>query len=242
VRPADVAVADTLAYLRRALPPPPASVLEVGCGRSDLAARAQAIGYRVTAIDTDEAAVQYVRRTGVPAVHVDFHHHAGPPVDVVLFTRSLHHMPDLGAALEHARGLLTEGGRVVAEEFARELADRATATFVAGVEALLAAAGALEDGGGPEAPAADPWERWRVRHYPEGGHRLHEGGEMVRAVRARFRRVEVERCPYLYRQVGERLDETERGQRITQALADLERRLVESGSLRPVGIRIRAEG
>ena len=68
----DVATQELLAYLRRVLPPPPRRVLEVGPGRADLAARLQALGYAVTAVDPDPAAVELARQAGVAAVQADF--------------------------------------------------------------------------------------------------------------------------------------------------------------------------
>jgi SAM-dependent methyltransferase len=112
--PLDVVVGQTLAYLRRALPPPPGRVLEVGPGRagSSLAARLQALGYAVTAVDPDPLAVELARQAGVAAVQADFEDLTEAGWDVVLFTRSLHHLPDLDASFREFRRVLRPGGRI----------------------------------------------------------------------------------------------------------------------------------
>jgi SAM-dependent methyltransferase len=249
ISPLDVATQETLAYLRRVLQPPPRRVLEVGPGRANLAARLQALGYAVTAVDPDPAAVQLARQAGIAAVQADFLALTEGGWDVVLFTRSLHHLADLSRAVEHARRLLAPGGTLVADEFARERANRATAAFFYGLRALLQTAGVLqlteaeadaeEDEDEAEA-ATDSLERWRARHAGRPGHPLHESGAMLGAVRACFPVVKVELCAYLYRALGEQIVATEQGFQLTRRLLALEQRLIQAGSLAPVGLRLQA--
>ena len=239
----DVATQETLAYLRRVLPPPPRRVLEVGPGRADLAARLQALGYAVTAVDPDPAAVELARQAGVAAVQADFLAPAEGGWDVVLFTRSLHHLADLSGAVEHARGLLAPDGTLVADEFARERANRATAAFFYGLRALLETAGVLRRADADaeqDEVAADPLERWRAQHAGRPGHPLHESDAMLAALRACFPAVEVESCAYLYRALGEQLVATEHGFQLTHRLLDLEQQLIQAGALTAIGLRFRA--
>jgi len=56
---------------RAALSPPPARVLDAGCGDGALSAWLARLGYQVTAIDVDPAAVARARASGVPAVQAD---------------------------------------------------------------------------------------------------------------------------------------------------------------------------
>ena len=58
-----------LRWLERVLPPPPARVLDAGCGTGALARALSAHGYAVTAIDADPAAVlEAIRLNLAPAV------------------------------------------------------------------------------------------------------------------------------------------------------------------------------
>src|SRR5207247_9371063 len=92
-------VEHTLRFLDRVLPTPPARVLEVGCGRGALAARLQARGLEVTALDASPEAVASARALGVQAVAGDFLEFVAEPFDAVLFPRSLHHLASLRRAV-----------------------------------------------------------------------------------------------------------------------------------------------
>src|SRR5688500_5994698 len=88
-------------------------VLEVGCGRGELAGALGALGYEVTAIDPelppDMPAVRGVR---YEKVALETLRDAGP-FDAVAFTTSLHHVADLGRALDAASALLAPRGVLV---------------------------------------------------------------------------------------------------------------------------------
>jgi SAM-dependent methyltransferase len=167
-----VAVPPTLAGLTPLLPPPPARVLEVGCGRGALAAALAAQGYAVTGVDRDAAMAAAARDRGVSVVHADVRDIAGE-YDVVLCTRSLHHAEHLADTLAHAATLLAPAGRLVVEEFAWDRMDAPTARFRHDHRARLVAAGLLD----AELPAGDPLADW-VR----GHDFLHPGAAMLAAL------------------------------------------------------------
>jgi SAM-dependent methyltransferase len=232
MRPVDVAIGEVLAFLERVLPAPPLRVLEVGCGGGELAAALIALGHVVTALDVDPDAVAAARAAGVPAVQGDFLNGGAEPHDVVLFTRSLHHVGDLERAAALAAAACAPGGVVVVDEFARERADAATAAWFYELRAVLAAAEVLAP---PEAPAvADPLERWEREC---GAHRLHTGEEMVRALGAHLDVDLVERCPYLYRQLAQWLEPTGRGAAVAHRLLQVERERIDRGDVVPLGMR-----
>jgi hypothetical protein len=127
---------------------------------------------------------------------------------------------------------------VVVEEFARERADAPTAAWFSEQRALLAAAGVLAP---PEPPAeADPLRRWELEYGALREHRLHTGEEMVAALQAHLRVELVEACPYLYRQLAQWLEPTDRGGAVALRLLEIERDRVDRGELRPLGLRAAA--
>jgi SAM-dependent methyltransferase len=235
VRPVEAGTLEVLTFLRRVLPAPPLRVLEVGCGRGELAALLLAQGYAVTALDVDPVAVAAAREAGVPAMQCDFLDSGVEPHDAVLFTRSLHHVADLERAAALAADACVSGGVVVVDEFARERADAATAAWFYDVRAILAAAGALA---APEPPEeADPKERWEIEYGSRRAHRLHTGEAMVAALRAHLDVELAESCPYLYRQLAQWLEPTEHRGALALRLLQVERERLARGELVPLGVR-----
>jgi SAM-dependent methyltransferase len=247
VRPVDVALDRTLEFLRRVLPAPPLRVLEVGCGRGDLARRLLAEGFEVTALDTSPEAVRLARAAGVPAVEADFLDYADVPYHVVLFTRSLHHMPSLSDAVARAASMLRSDGWLIAEEFGRERVNRETAAWFYDNRELLGATGVLSvvDGAGKpdsgDPSALDPLERWRADHRGDAGHSLHEGNAMLAEIADRFLIVGREDTPYLYRYLIQWIEETPRGCEVADRLFQIEARRIAQGLLVPTGFRVAAK-
>jgi len=99
-------------------PGPGETVLDLGCGTGELAARIAATGARVWALDADPAMVAAARqRLGADRVLLaDGHHFRLPePVDAVFSNAALHWMPRPGQVIARVRAALRPGGRFVAE-------------------------------------------------------------------------------------------------------------------------------
>jgi SAM-dependent methyltransferase len=155
------------------LPPPPARVLEVGCGAGDLARGLDAARYDVVAVDPAAPAGRIFRRTTLEALEET------GPFDAAVAAYSLHHLHDLDVALDRLAALLADGGRLVLAEFGWDRVDLATAEWYAGVQGR---------------PAGIVHEEWRDEHAG-----LHRYDEMRRALDARFEERHFEWRPYLSR-------------------------------------------
>ena len=92
---------------------PPARVLEVGCGAGELAQALARAGHSVTAIDPRAPEGPIFRR-----VRIEEFSDPGP-FDYVVASQSLHHVEDLGRALEKVTNLLRAGGALIVVERAR---------------------------------------------------------------------------------------------------------------------------
>lgn len=95
----------------------PASILEVGCGWGELAARIEhEIGVGVTAIDLSPRMVELARERGVHACIGDVERltFADATFDAVVAAWMLYHVPDLDRALAEIARVLTPGGVLVA--------------------------------------------------------------------------------------------------------------------------------
>jgi SAM-dependent methyltransferase len=109
----------------------PARVLEVGCGEGELARVLAHAGHSVTAIDPQGPKRQFeptpenpvFRRVGIEDL-------PDPgPFDYIVAVLSLHHVEDLGTALDKVAGLLAAGGALIVVEFAWERLEGATAEW-----------------------------------------------------------------------------------------------------------------
>jgi SAM-dependent methyltransferase len=82
------------AFVLSQLPPPRARVLEVGCGQGGLARALDMEGYEVVAIDPEAPEGPIFRQTTIEALDEP------GPFDAVVASLSLHHVHDLGGALD----------------------------------------------------------------------------------------------------------------------------------------------
>ena len=119
----DVLAADVLAFVRGALPAPPAHVLEIGAGRGELAAELRSAGYEVRAIDpaaengSDVERVELLRASGT--------------FDAAVAVVSLHHVEPLDPSCAHLATLIRPGGVLVIDEFdVTRFDDRAAAWWL----------------------------------------------------------------------------------------------------------------
>jgi hypothetical protein len=103
----------TESFIEQQLPPPPARVLDAGCGDGTLARAMLARGYEVTAIDIDPQRADDVVRCA----------------DICTFGIT---------DIDRTRALLRPGGRLIVDEFAHERADdRIADLFFAEPNSLL---------------------------------------------------------------------------------------------------------
>ena len=208
---------------------PPARVLEVGCGKGELARSLARAGHSVTAIDPRAPEGLIFRRVGIEEF-------SDPePFDHIVAILSLHHVEDLGRALGKIADLLRAGGTLVVVEFAWDRIDEATAQWA--LERLPAATPS-----GKPSWLAHCCRGWAPRGGEGGSHdhadyaeahlagwaseeSLHDSGR----VRAELERYFVERhfewVPYLYPDLGEGVSETD------------ERAAIEAGTINATGFR-----
>jgi len=220
-------------------------VLEVGAGDGAVARALAGRGYEVTALDESLDAPEHSVAAGAPAhehraavtwVRADFHHYeTDRPFDAVLFTRSLHHMPPPGRALDRARAALADGGIVIAEEFAFDRVNVHTARWLYDLESVLVAAGIVAPPPLESAAERRPLARWRQEHLSDTP--LSTGHDMLAAARERFELTAVEEAPYLYRYLGERMGTDDVSGRVLEAVYELESRLVRERDIAAAGLR-----
>ena len=114
---------DLAAFIRAALPPAPARVLEVGAGDGALAAALRDAGHEVVAIDPSP------RGDGVdPTALIDVAEPDGS-FDAAVAVLSLHHVEPLEPSCRRLAELVRPAGRLVIDEFDIEALDIAAAEW-----------------------------------------------------------------------------------------------------------------
>lgn len=113
-----------MTFVRAALPPPPARVLEIGAGSGDLAAALTGAGYEVVAIDpaTDSPAVRAVSLHEVDEPAASF--------DAAVAVVSLHHVEPLTESFRRLGELVRAGGVLIVDEFDVERFDERAARWL----------------------------------------------------------------------------------------------------------------
>jgi SAM-dependent methyltransferase len=197
-------------FVRLHVPPAPARVLEVGCGKGELALELAGAGYEVVAVDPEAPEGGIFRRVRLEEL-------ADPgPFDAVVAARSLHHVADLEAALDRIASFLRPDGVLVLDEVAHDHLDEPTAEWLYGQKRALAASR-----GGDVAASLEAFRAaWAAEH--EG---LHGYGPMRPALDARFEERAFAWEPSLARDLSGVASEA------------LERTLIEAGAIQATGYR-----
>jgi hypothetical protein len=176
---------DFTAFVLQELPPPPARVLEVGCGTDGGVVPALvAAGYEALGVDPRAPAGACYRQGDFRDVDDAF--------DAAVAGRVLHHVTPLDEGLDR---LAAVAPLLVVDEFAWNLIDEAARAWYEARHRALAEAGA--DPGGPAS-----LDEWRVRHPGLHPHRL-----LLDGLRARYEERTLEWVPYFHRWLGD--EETE---------------------------------
>lgn len=108
-----------LSSVLRALPPPPSTILDVGCGNGFLAGQLARRGYRLTGVDWSPDGIALANKTHpnarflVASAYDDLHAVTGETFDVVLSTEVIEHLYEPRRLLTNARSAVRPGGLVI---------------------------------------------------------------------------------------------------------------------------------
>jgi SAM-dependent methyltransferase len=200
-----------LEFAREYLPPPPARMLDVGCGQGELTTALAVAGYDVLGIDPLAPQGDLFRRVRLE----DLEDHEGG-FDAVVASRSLHPIRDLAHGLDRVVTLLRPGGTLVLDELRWDLMDEPTLDWFYGQRRALAAAGH----GTAPASIGELREEWDATHLGVHGYEA-----LRRELDKRFEERGFAPAPFLHRLLGGVATEV------------LEQALIDAGAVQALGFR-----
>ncbi len=108
---------DHIRFVTAALGPPPAKLLDLGCGSGDLIAAISRRGYWCAGMDYSLPALKAAQSQGLPAVLADYHDAPFRPgsFDAVSMFHFLEHVADPACAIDFARDALRPGGSLIVQ-------------------------------------------------------------------------------------------------------------------------------
>ena len=226
----------TYDFVKRFLPLDCRQILEIGCGRGELAARLLKDRYSVVAIDSDQGSVAAARRLGVDARVATWPDFDEGHFDAVLFTRSLHHIHPLDKSIRHAADSLVGRGLIIVEDFTYESTDEKTLRWFSSVIRLLEATELLivrDEFLDKLLSRTDVMKAWRENHEDE----LHTAAEIDTQLEKLLGRVIREDAAYYFRYLANAIAATEKRDAILQAFVGQEDTLAADGSVIALGRR-----
>jgi 2-polyprenyl-3-methyl-5-hydroxy-6-metoxy-1,4-benzoquinol methylase len=226
----------TYDFVKRFLPSKGGRLLEVGCGAGELAACLVNDGYGVVAIDCDSDSIAAAQRLGVEARVATWPHFDGSQFDAVLFTRSLHHIHPLDESVRRAAKSLTEGGRIIVEDFAFDSVDDKTLRWFRNAIRLFQATDLVivgDESLEKILSKTETLDRWQQNHE----HDLHTAAQIGAQLEKNFTCVIRENASYYFRYIAGAIAPSEKRDVILQALAEQEETLAADGGIVPLGRR-----
>lgn len=233
--PMTVPSGHTLEFVRLFLPASPSTLVEVGAGTGELATALTALGHSVFPLDSDPDAVLTMRSRGLDAVLACWPDFVSSPVDAVIFSRSLHHLP-IAAAVTHARNMLLPTGRIIVEDFAFADVPLTALSWLRALLVRLATQGvwtAPTEGFLADVLAGSD----RQPPHADDRHAIASAKAMRGCLVAHGRLIHESRAAYFYRYLLPGLSDLQTGQEVLHQVLREETEAIGTGALWPLGRR-----
>jgi len=222
MKPNEIQTNETLQFILENIPDRKFRILEVGCGGGALAKQLQNLGHEVIALDSSSEVIEEAKLLGIDARVASFPDFAANPFDVILFTRSLHHIRPLKPALDQTYQLLKPAGLLVVEDFAFNDTSEYAASWFYRLLRLLESCKILllaEDSFGRKLLAGGgEFSLWH-----EHVHERNSAQEVLQAIGKHFEILQTKSAPYLYRYVSDMLPPDEQSGQIIADVLELEK-------------------
>lgn len=223
MKPSEIQTSETLRFILENILSNKSRILEIGCGSGKLAKQLDSLGHEIVAVDSSEKLIKNARRIGVDARIANFPDFEEQPFDVILFTRSLHHIRPLLPALDKTHHLVKPSGLVLVEDFAYNDTNEFTAAWFYTLLKLLESCNALTVG-------KDSFGRRLLQGngdislWQDHVHKINTAQEILQAISERFKILKAKSAPYLYRYISAMVPDDAAGGRIISSVFELEQK------------------
>ncbi len=197
-------------------------VLEVGCGSGELGVELSLAGADYMGIDSDRRLVGIAVSRGLDVRSADATtFKTSQRFDLILWTRSLHHIHQLDQSIENISSMLAPGGIIILEEMDLDHVDDRTLKWY--YKDQMSTADQLA-------------HKWHSEHDHDPP--LHKGKDMVIALKRVDQQLQIERCAYLFRNLIDSTSDAD--QEFMLGILNEEEQLILQGEILPVGLRVTA--
>lgn len=186
----------TWPFISTQIPPPPATIVDVGCGSyGGFVPALLQRGYHVTGVDPTAPESSSFQRLAIER------YEAAQPVDAVVASTSLHHVADLDVVLGKIATMLVPAGVVIVVEMAWERIDEATARWCFDRLPARSEPSWLSRRRDEWIASGEPWGAYFAAWARREG--FHRGDLILDGLDDRFERKSVDYGPYFFPDLGD---------------------------------------
>jgi ubiquinone/menaquinone biosynthesis C-methylase UbiE len=225
-------------------------ILDVGCGRGWLSLELAREGHDVIGIDSSKEMIRSAKKTMDSDPYknergkLEFQvsdlsqwEHPLETFDLVIFSRSLHHIPRPDKAVRKAHDLLRKNGQIICIEYAYDRVDKRTATWIYQVRRSLQQSGWYKSrkklSENTDQSVRKIMEEYRAPPRREHFNRFEE---MRKPLNTLFREAHFSWEPYIYWDLimDMRIPSTDVEMATAQSIMSMESALIEAETISPV--------
>ncbi len=248
----ELSALDTYHFVRKMIPHSGQKILEVGSGNGYLSLELARDGHDVVGLDTSQEIIEVAKRTknahSMPSgfgsltyicADIGTWEAAEHSFDIVIITRTLHHLHPLQPILTKVKHLLTEKGRIICQDYAYDRLNEQTMSWMYSMQRLLFLGGLSEEDPATASSDVASIEALQKAWFQKSNGRLNRYEEILSVFQTTFHEQFFSWVPYLFVYIGNEIRHAtpEKERSLLTFLRNMEQYLTEKGAIQAVGFR-----